>query len=98
MQDMEYKLIVCPPRRASGLDKLLTAKAKASLPSFKWQEQQPKPASMSKNAKRKARRYGKEKTVGHYVGTRMARQACRERWEERLKSERLSLSQDVKLR
>lgn len=41
---------------------------------------------LSKNAKRKAARYGQD-TVGHAIGTRQARKACRERYQERLDRE-----------
>lgn len=87
------KIIQCPPSRriksADGIGQQVKGTGsmpdRSSLVEFK-------PVHLSKNARRKAARYGDEqKTVGHAIGTAKARIACRERYKTRLQAETLPL-------
>lgn len=83
---MSVKVIQCPPSRrvksADGIGQQVKGTGsmpdRSSLVEFK-------PVHLSKNAKRKAARYGDgQKTIGQAIGTRKARQVCRERYRARL--------------
>lgn len=90
---MPVKVIQCPPsRRVKSADGIgQTVKSSGSMPD-RSSLVDFKPVHLSKNAKRKAARYGEgQTTVGHILGTSKARQACRERYKTRLQAEALPL-------
>ena len=82
------KLITCKPsKRIKAADGIVQhQKGTGSMPDRSCLVEH-KASHLSKNARRKAERYGKDKSVGHYVGTAKARLVCRERYKARLQKD-----------